>query len=161
MSACLWADIDAYLVTAVTTDVGAASAYTTQKVGDVIVGTMIDEQHTTLPLPAVLIVGEQAQHGPEGDTLGGSAVWIYPYMLVAVTGNAAYATLKANLQELGRRLRILATTRAAFGRLTATDGEYVWNTELGAQALQLWGPVEGLYYGTVEQPLVVSTRTLP
>jgi hypothetical protein len=165
-TACLWADLDTYLTGAVTTDMGTGSSYTTLKVLQVILGSEIDEQHATLP--AVLGVGGRATI-TYGDF--GAYDTAYPYLLVAVHSGAvsdlssaashttAYTTLKANLQELARRLRIMVDSRGVFGGLASSDGEKVWDVELGQVALTLWGPVEGYYYGAAEVPLTVKSRT--
>jgi hypothetical protein len=165
-TACLWADLDTYLISAVTTDMGASSGYTTLQVGQVILGTEIDEQHATLP--AVMVVGERAQITYDEFGAYNTA---YPYLLVAVHGErvsdmssasshtTAYTTLKANLQELARRLRLMVDGRGVFGGLAATDGERVWDVTLGDVAITLWGPVEKIYYGAAEVPLTVKSRT--
>jgi hypothetical protein len=154
MSACLWTDLDAYLTTAITTDLGASSAlYTTLRVQEVTVGPQIDEQHATLP--AALIVGQRAL--PTYDEQGALTI-AYPYILAVVYGHATYTTLKANMQELARRLRVCVWSRGVFGGLAASDGERVWDVELGDVELTTWGPVEGLYYGAAEVPLTVRSR---
>jgi len=165
-TACLWADLDTYLAGAVTTDMGASSGYTTLQVGQVILGTEIDEQHATLP--AVLVVGERAQITYDEFGAYNTA---YPYLLVAVTSvkvtdlsspaahTTAYTTLKANLQELARRLRLMVDGRGVFGGLASSDGERVWDVTLGDVAITLWGPVVGWYYGSAEVPLTVKSRT--
>lgn len=163
-TACLWADLDAYLMDAVTTDLGMGSVYTTLKIGQVILGSEIDEKHATLP--AVLVVGERATI-TYGDF--GALKSAYPYLLVAVHGvqvanlsdpashTTAYTALKTNLQELARRLRLMVDSRGVFGRLTSTDGETVYDVNLGQVALTLWGPVEKYYYGAAEVPLTVTS----
>ena len=153
MSTCLWADIDAYLVAAITTDLGLSSAlYTTLRVAEIIIGPQIDEQHATLP--AILIVGQRCLHSVDQIQ---ALTMEYPYLLAAVYSHAVYTTLKANLQELARRLRMSVWNRGVFGALTASDGEWVWDVILGNVELTTWGPVEGLYYGAAEVPLTVRS----
>jgi|WetSurMetagenome_2_1015567.scaffolds.fasta_scaffold02313_14 hypothetical protein len=153
MTVCLWADLDTYLAGAVTTDLGANSAlYTTLRVAEVTVGPQIDEQHANLP--AVLIVGQRLLYRLNDY---GALASEYPYLLAVVYGHENYLTLKANLQELARRLRLSIWERGVFGGLASSDGERVWDTELGDIELTTWGPVEGLYYGAAELPLTVRS----
>lgn len=163
MTACLWADIDTYLRAALVADLGAASAlYSTLRLGktngvdEVTVGPEIDEQHATLP--AALIVSQRAQY-TEGE-LGNVLNVEYPYIIAVVASHATYTTLKANLQELARRVRILLDTRGVFGPLASTDGEQVNDVVLGNIEITTWGPVEGSYYGAAEVPFVVRS-TVP
>ena len=152
-TACLWTDIDTYLTTAITTDLGTSSLlYTTLRVASVTVGPQIDEQHASLP--AVLIVGQRCL--TKLSDMGALAAE-YPYLLAVVYGHATYLTLKANLQELTRRLRLSMWNRGVFGGMMATDNERVWDVELGDVEMTTWGPVEGVYYGSAEVPLIVRS----
>lgn len=151
-TACLWADLDTYLSGAVTTDLGTGSAYTTLVIQEVTIGPQIDEQHAKLP--AALIVGQRVIHTVSDM---GALASEYPYILAIVYGHKTYLTLKANLQELARRLRLAIWNRGAFGGLASSDGERVWDVELGDVELTTWGPVEGLYYGAAELPLTVRS----
>ena len=73
----------------------------------------------------------------------------YPYLLVVLakvpvtdlsssaSHTTAYTTLKANLQELLRRLRIMIESRGpAFGNLASSDGEKVIDVSFGISDLQ-------------------------
>jgi len=151
-TACLWADLDTYLSGAVTTDLGTGSAYTTLVMQEVTIGPQIDEQHAKLP--ATLIVGERVIHSISDM---GALAAEYPYILAIVYGHTAYLTLKANLQELARRLRLSLWDRGSFGGMASSDGERVWDVDLGDVTLTTWGPVEGKYYGAVELPLTVRS----
>lgn len=163
MTACLWSDIDTYLRAALVADMGASSSlYTTLRLGktngvdEVTVGPEIDEQHATLP--AALIVGQRAQYslGELGNVLNVT----YPYIIAIVASHATYTTLKANLQELARRVRIMLDTRGVFGPLASTDGEQIYDVALGDCEITTWGPVEGSYYGAAEVPFTVMS-TVP
>ena len=152
---------------------GAASSYATLKVGQVILGSEIDEQHATLP--AVLVVGEQATINYS--TADNRLTVEYPYLLVVLhkvavadmtspaSHTIAYTTLKANLQELERRLRIMIKTRGpTFGGLASSDGEKVNDVEfgipdLGHGLLSIDGPVEGSYRGAAYMPFTVKAMT--
>lgn len=135
MSACLWADIDAYLLAAVTTDMGAASTlYSTLKIATVKTGeaAAVNPDHYTLPL--VVIDGYEMDPGdnyPHADGAIHLDAIRYPYLLAAYTTATTATQAKADGQELLRRFRELLRSRYALGGLTATDGETVTETEIG------------------------------
>lgn len=129
MSACLWADIDTYLVAAVIADMGVDSSYSTLKIptASVLVGETFDPDHVTLPF--VLIRGMDSDLTGEFEGVDDSALrmfgLVYAYEFVAISSAATVAQAKADAQELYRRLRELLRTRYAFGGLQASDGEIV------------------------------------
>jgi len=141
MSACLWADIDAYLIAAVTADMGTGT-YGTLEIATVKTGeaAAVNPDHYTLPL--VIIDGYEMDPGdnyPHADGLIHLDNIRYPYLLIAYATASTAAQAKADGQELLRRLRELLRSRYALGGLTATDGETVSQTEIGRGGVAVRG----------------------
>lgn len=159
MSGCLWADIDAYLVAAVTADMGSGSAVTTHKIMDVVVGDELDFDAADLHLPAVLITSVDADTdaGPHGDGTV-HADNTYRYVIGAVASLTTASNAKIAAQELGRRLRAMLASRHRLGGLTSTDGETVSRTTINRTELQVRGPVKNRYLGLTAVDFTVETE---
>lgn len=163
MSACLWADIDAYLIAAVTADMGAASAYATLKIAGVEVGEIVNPEQKTLPF--VLIRGYEASEGDDyahGDGVIHLDNMRYPYEIFAFAVSATAAQAKIDAQELRRRLREMMRSRHALdGIAPASDGETVIQTNMtggGVQVRGMAGSNRGAYLAAALLELEVITQ---
>ena len=142
MSACLWVDIDAYLIAAVTTDMGDGGLYGTLEIATVKTGdtTAVNPDHYTLPLVVVdgyrMETGDNYPHA-DGDIHADGIR--YPYVLAAYVTADSDSQAKANGQELLRRLREMMRDRYALGGLSSTDGERVDETWIGRGAVAVRG----------------------
>ena len=142
MSACLWAEIDAYLIDAVTTDMGTGGLYGTLEIATVKTGeaAAVNPDHYTLPL--VVIDGYEMDPGdnyPHADGLIHLDGIRYPYLLLAYTTATSDTQAKADGQELLRRFRELLRSHYALGGLTASDGEKVDETWIGKGGVAVRG----------------------
>ena len=164
MSACLWNDIDAALVSAVTADMTDAGDYADDGllVETVLLGETVDPDEHTLPL--VLIRGMEAQYsedGPHGDGEIHIDTITYAYDLVAVarieptndeTVAETIGRAKAAATELLRRLREVVRSRVTLGiTAPATDGETLDYVRFGGEAL-----ISVVGYGGVNGGYVVQ-----
>lgn len=164
MSACLWNDIDAALVAAITADMTDAGDYADDGllVETVLLGETVDPDEHTLPL--VLIRGMDAQYsedGPHGDGEIHIDTITYAYDLIAIariepavdeTVTDVTARAKAAATELLRRLREVVRSRVALGiTAPATDGETLDYVRFGGEAL-----VSVVGYGGVNGGYIVS-----
>lgn len=156
MSACLWNDIDAALVAAITADLTSAGDYQDLLIQSVIVGETINPNHADLPM--VLLRGYEAEYSEAGPHMDGEIhidEIVYPYELIAlafVATNVApaaqpeyperafVAIAKQTGAELLRRLRECIRSRPALGGLSATDGEHIIDARIvGRQRVQVRG----------------------
>lgn len=168
MSACLWTDIDDYLYTTITAQMGAASDYTTLKVRDVIIDEVwgLDEAKKNNKFPLVLIFSDSSEI--EIGAMGAGIRFNneYTYRLVAVISTTVgKRQCKRDTKEMRRRLReilrySMAVTPGRFGSLSSTDGERYSKTELGPAEIQIFGRADqdaGIYYGVTWQDFKILT----
>jgi hypothetical protein len=146
-TACLWNDIDSYLISALTTDMGAASAYSTLKLASTpLLADQFEPAKVTFP--GVIIVTGEAEHspGPHGDAVVHLDIR-YPYWIVPICSSSTFALAKADAKTLAGRVRDVLRSRYALGGLAATGGEVVTQTEIGATHIEVRGPNAGAYLG--------------
>lgn len=171
MSDCLWNDIDAALVAAVTADMTDAGDYADDGllVETVLLGETVNPDDHTLPL--VLIRGMDAQYsedGPHGDGEIHIDTITYAYDLIAIariepatdeTVTAVTGRAKAATTELLRRLREVVRSRVALDiTAPATDGETLDYVRFGGGALVQvygYGGVNGGYIASALLPIEV------
>ena len=159
----LWADIDDYLRTELTNELGSGGSYNTQVVKQVIVDDIMDFTGATKldNYPVVLVRSSTASQAP-GPHGGGSAKVenTYDYQLVAVLKATGQAQCKRDVQEMRRRLREFLRTRLALGGLTSTDdGERVQKVTWGRSLLEVWANEKqpGTFFGVTALELKVIT----
>lgn len=161
MSDCLWADIDTYLVAAITADMGSGSAVTTHKIVTIVVGDKLEFDAPTTTYPAALVAGVECESSDDTH-LGGPMTNAnrYFYIIGALAQATTLALAKAAAQELGRRIRAMlnSTSRYALGGLTATDGETVTRVEVTRIEVQTRGPALGKYQGMVAVEFTVFSE---
>ncbi len=170
MSACLWTDIDDYLYTTITAQMGAASAYDTLKVRQVVIDEVwgLDEAKKNNKFPLVLIFSDSSEIEPGGH--GGGNVRFantYTYRLVSVTmTDIGKRQCKRESKEMRRRLREvlrygMTPGASSFGALASTDGERFKNIEYGPAEIQIFGRADqdtGTYYGVTWQDFRILTE---
>lgn len=168
MSACLWNDIDAALVAAVTADMTPAGDYEDHIVQTVLVGDTVNPDHHELPL--VLIRGAEAQYGE--NIIRGDAVYldgiVYSYDLIAITrtepdndDTVTAVTLRAKAagNELLRRLRECVRNRPALGiSAPATDGETIDHVRFAGGRGGTTGLVQVIGFGGVNGGYEVTVQ---
>lgn len=143
MSDCLWVDIDDYIESAISTDMGAAT-YGTLEIATILVGETVDPRNHTLPLALIRSYGaEYGEPHPQADENLHFDGITYPYELIVVGSSATAAQAKADAQEWLRRLREMIRSRIAFGGLQADDGEIVRFVEIARGAVQVRGRTGG------------------
>lgn len=159
----LWADIDDYLRTELTNELGSGGSYNTQVVKQVIVDDIMDFTGATKldNYPVVLVRSSTASQAP-GPHGGGSAKVenTYDYQLVAVLKATGQAQCKRDVQEMRRRLREFLRTRLALGGLTSTDdGERVQKVTWGRSLLEVWANEKqpGTFFGVTALEFKVIT----
>ncbi len=140
MTACLWTDIDDYLFDTITAQMGAASAYESLKVRDVIIDEVwgLDEAKKNNKFPLVLIYSDSTDIQPGGHG-GGNPRFAneYAYRLVAVISTTVgKRQCKRDTKEMRRRLREvlrygMTPGASSFGSLVSTDGETFKKLEYG------------------------------
>jgi hypothetical protein len=164
-TASLWNDIDAYLNTTMTTDLGASSVlYSTLKIAQVVFladdGSKFDEQHATMPCALVLNNTQNLAFDEQGNVLGMQ----YPYTLVLVTNKdrgtdgTAYLSLMSDVKELARRLVVFVKSHPLFGSLKSTSGEGVWNIDTSEVTIGVWDPGDGNLYGACEMKVDIFSE---
>ncbi len=170
MSACLWTDIDDYLYTTITAQMGADSAYGTLKVRQVIIDEVwgLDEAKKNGQFPLVLIYSDSSEIEPGAH--GGGAVRFantYTYRLVAVISTTVgKRQCKRDTKEMRRRLREIlrygmTPGASSFGALVSTDGETFKKLEYGPAEIQIFGRADqdaGTYYGVTWQDFKILTE---
>lgn len=127
MSVCLWADIDDYLKTAITADMGPGT-YGSLEIATVLVGETLTPEHHTKPIALIRGMEAEIADGESGPHSGGEIHFdriIYPYELIFIAEAGTDAAAKAAGQELWRRGREMLRSRYALGGLASTDGEHV------------------------------------
>lgn len=169
MSACLWNDIDAALIAAITADMTEAGDYEDLIIETVLLGETVNPDQHELPL--VLIRSMEAQYsedGPHGDGEIHIDTITYAYDLIAIarvepaeneTVAETTGRAKAAATELLRRLREVVRSRVALGiTAPATDGERLDYVRFGGGALvqvQGYGGVNGGYIASAMLPIEV------
>jgi len=159
----LWADIDDYLRTELTNELGSGGSYNTQVVKQVIIDDIMDFTGATKAdnYPLVIVRSSTATQAP-GPHGGGSAKVenTYDYQLVAVLKATGQAQCKRDVQEMRRRLREFLRTRLALGGLTSTDdGERVQKVTWGRSLLEVWANEKqpGTFFGVTALEFKVIT----
>ena len=159
----LWADIDDYLRTELTNELGSGGSYNTQVVKQVIIDDIMDFTGATKAdnYPLVIVRSSTASQAP-GPHGGGSAKVenTYDYQLVAVLKATGQAQCKRDVQEMRRRLREFLRTRLALGGLTSTDdGERVQKVTWGRSLLEVWANEKqpGTFFGVTALEFKVIT----
>lgn len=159
----LWADIDDYLRTELTNELGSGGSYNTQVVKQVIIDDIMDFTGATKAdnYPLVIVRSSTATQAP-GPHGGGSAKVenTYDYQLVAVLKAIGQAQCKRDVQEMRRRLREFLRTRLALGGLTSTDdGERVQKVTWGRSLLEVWANEKqpGTFFGVTALEFKVIT----
>lgn len=164
MSACLWNDIDAYLVEALTSDMGQESDYDTLQLhaNGIVVGEQFDPDHVEFPFVMVrgLETGFEVE-GPHGDGDVHYDDISYPYQFVFATLGETVASAKADTQELVRRGREVLRSRPGLNGITADDGETVVRVDVTGVRIELRGVVgsnQGMYigFGVVEFDVITE-----
>lgn len=159
MSESLWADIDAYLLTAFAEDVGEDSDYVTLLVADVVNTALWTPDRWTLPAVAFHGGDASAQYGTQKDGFP-SEEPTYRYVVSGVVKEAAEATARANAKILCARLRESLRTRYNLAGLgQSTLGEGVIETAVPEWAVYVF-PVENtkLWYGVARIALDIVTE---
>jgi hypothetical protein len=144
----LWQALDTAILAAFTTQMGAASSYTTNKLAQLEIGDVWAPD--TWTFPALLLVSNDAglSSGPHG------ANATYHYMAVMVLSAATHALAKQGAQELFRRgidvIRtwpaILAAANAAITTGTEHPQRLLWgDSRIEIRGRQ--GANKGLYLG--------------
>lgn len=159
----LWADIDDYLRTELTNELGSGGSYNTQVVKQVIIDDIMDFTGATKAdnYPLVIVRSSTATQAP-GPHGGGSAKVenTYDYQLVGVLKATGQAQCKRDVQEMRRRLREFLRTRLALGGLTSTDdGERVQKVTWGRSLLEVWANEKqpGTFFGVTALEFKVIT----
>lgn len=159
----LWADIDDYLRTELTNELGSGGSYNMQVVKQVIIDDIMDFTGATKAdnYPLVIVRSSTATQAP-GPHGGGSAKVenTYDYQLVAVLKAIGQAQCKRDVQEMRRRLREFLRTRLALGGLTSTDdGERVQKVTWGRSLLEVWANEKqpGTFFGVTALEFKVIT----
>jgi hypothetical protein len=159
LSDCLWNDLDAYLLAAYETDMGAPSAYPDLKLALVVVGEaydpdwVLEERADPLRYPFCLVRGLEVNYGedqnpPHGDGVVHYDPITYRYEIQILSKHPDLPTAKQQIQELMRRARTVIQTRPGFGNLQASDGETVYLVEPRLTQIQVQG-VNGVNQGTL------------
>lgn len=159
MSESLWADIDAYLLTAFAEDLGEGSDYVTLQVAEVVNTALWTPERWTLPAvafngsEAVSVYGEQHDGFPHEHPT-------YLYAVTAAVKEDAHATALGNAKILAARLRESLRTRFGLqGLAPSTLGEAIEESRVPSWAIYVF-PVENtkLWYGVVRIALDIVTE---
>ena len=160
MSESLWTDIDNYLVTAITTDMGAASAYATLKLDQVVLSDSFQPDRYNPPTAIIFSnTARPIEQGPHAD--GEVHIYTEYRYFIAVIDNeqTTYAQGKANAQILLQRVREVIRGRFALGGTTSTIGETVYETVIQEMRAEvLGGQLGGKFRGVGVVPIIIRTE---
>lgn len=143
MTACLWNDIDTYLVTGLRQTLMAGGAYTDLHVAQIEAGESFDPDHVALPF--VLVRGLEFIPGDEGPHYGEGVLRLddnrYPYELVMLLTCDDYSTARSQIKELARRCLAYLRVHPSLDGLMSTEREAVTRLALGATQIEVRGPI--------------------
>jgi len=159
MSESLWADIDAYLLTAFAEDMGDDSDYLTLQVADVVNTALWTPERWTLPAVAFHGGDASSQYGTQHDGFPHEEP-TYQYVVSAVVKGTSEANARTNAKILCARLRESLRTRYNLAGLGESSlGEGVIETSVPEWAVYVF-PVENtkLWYGVARIALDIATE---
>lgn len=159
MSESLWADVDAYLLDALLSDLGGDSAYETLQVAEVHNTALWTPAKWTLP--AVAFNGSEAtsEYGTQHDGYPHEQA-VYPYVVAAVVKASSYDSAQAHAKILTARIREALRVRFNLPGLAAsTLGEAVIETRVPEWGVFVF-PVENtqMWYGVTRVALDIVTE---
>jgi len=159
MAESLWDGIDAYLVSALTADLGAAAGHASLAVQTVVNTAEWEPRSWTFP---VAIVNGETVSIAETTHFDGNlhGDLTYQYVLAAVVSTTSYASARAGAKVLGKRLMDSMLGRVALGGLADDGGtERVQDTRLVRMEHFVW-PDQGnrnVFYGMARLDMDIHT----